>query len=157
MPQIRTLVLWSLLVCCLLACSCTPPARPSDAADASVRPVVYHGEPLLRTELFFGLSVQLPDGSDSEISEQQWQDFVDHEVTPRFPDGLTVLDSQGQWLHEGRVVKEKGKVLYLLHPMPVPGQKDAAEQIIETIREIYKKRFHQDSVLRTTVPAGVSF
>ncbi len=142
-----------LVVCC--SCTCAGPQGVRQAAP--VQPAACHGELLLRTELFFGLSVQNPDGTDAQVSEQQWQDFVDRVVTPRFSDGLTVLDSRGQWRHQGRIVKEKGKVLYLLHPLPGTGRTDDADRKIEEIREIYKQRFHQDSVLRTTIPAGVSF
>lgn len=45
-------------------------------------------EPWIRTELSFGTT--LPDGS--EMTDEQWGDFLDAEITPRFPDGLTVLE-----------------------------------------------------------------
>src|SRR5260370_36861061 len=31
------------------------------------------------------------------VSETQWLQFIDYEITPRFPDGLTVYDAAGQW------------------------------------------------------------
>src|SRR5262245_32017131 len=44
-------------------------------------------------ELIFGRSI----GGRIEVGEEQWMLFVDHEITPRFPDGLTVFDAAGQW------------------------------------------------------------
>ena len=32
-----------------------------------------------------------------EVSEEEWLAFLADTVTPRFPDGLTVLDAAGQW------------------------------------------------------------
>jgi hypothetical protein len=48
------------------------------------------GDEFVRTELFFGLS--RPGG---RITERQFERFVDAEVTPRFPDGLTLLSGRG--------------------------------------------------------------
>ena len=48
---------------------------------------------LIEDELFFGLST--PGGGT--ISEAQWQAFLRDEVTPRFPQGLSVVDAAGQW------------------------------------------------------------
>ena len=107
------------------------------------------GEEWVRTELVFGLG--LP--GDRTVTPAEWQGFLDAEVTPRFPAGLTVLDASGQWRNaEGRVTAEPAKVLLLLHP-PDP----ALHARIEEIRAIYKKRFGQESVLRATSPVKVSF
>ncbi len=37
------------------------------------------------------------DESKKGISEADWRDFLDREVTPRFPSGLSVVDVYGQW------------------------------------------------------------
>src|SRR5688572_26537686 len=50
-------------------------------------------KPLARTELFFGLA--RPDGS--RVSVDEFQQFLDQEVTPRFPAGLTLLGGDGQF------------------------------------------------------------
>lgn len=47
--------------------------------------------PQLRTILYFGLA--RPAGT---ITEREWQEFVRDEVTPRFPDRLTVWEVDGQ-------------------------------------------------------------
>ncbi len=81
-----------LLGCCLVACvrpqeSLRSPEKMQSEVSAAKLP----GQSFLRTELYFGLSMQQADGRDAEISEQQWQAFLDTCVTPRFPDGLTVM------------------------------------------------------------------
>jgi Protein of unknown function (DUF3574) len=106
------------------------------------------GDEFVRTELFFGLS--RPHG---RITERQFDRFVDGEVTPRFPDGLTVLSGLGQFrLEDGEIVEEKSKVLVLLH-----GGGDVASKEIEEIRAEYIEQFDQQSVLRADAPACVSF
>src|SRR5580658_7515322 len=47
------------------------------------------------TKLYFGLGPA--DQPDKGVSEAQWRAFLDKEVTPRFPDGLSVVDVYGQW------------------------------------------------------------
>jgi len=49
---------------------------------------------LLKDELYFGLTK--PGGET--ISESEWQEFVKTVITPRFREGLTVLDGSGQFL-----------------------------------------------------------
>lgn len=91
-----------------------------------------------RTELYFG--TEKPDGS--EVSAQEFRRFIDRHVTPRFPDGLTLLSGSGQWREaDGDIVKERSFVLVLLYPRGAGGE-------IETIRALYKRAFKQESVLR---------
>ena len=104
---------------------------------------------MLRTELYFGMGRS--DGS--EISEDQWEAFVRDEITPRFPDGLTVLSARGQWRDAGGSIhRESSRVLVLLHERSAE-----ADSNIERIRMIYCERFAQDSVLRIDSPVRVSF
>ena len=104
-----------------------------------------------RTELYFGSSK--PDGS--VVSEKKFQRFVDEEVTPRFPDGLTVLTGNGQFKNSaGVILKERSMVLILLYPLE---PNDSSSMKIEEIREAYKTAFQQESVLRVDSLAGVSF
>jgi hypothetical protein len=104
---------------------------------------------MVRSELFFGLGRK----NAPDISEQEWREFVDQQITPRFPDGLTILDARGQWRGEDGVVqREPSHVLILLHP---PGED--ADARIEQIRALYRQRFAQDSVLRTDTMQRVSF
>ena len=107
------------------------------------------GADLVRTELLFGRA--RPDGS--VVSEPQWSAFVDEHVTPRFPDGLTVLDAQGQYrTRAGQLVKEPSKLIILVHD-----GSERSRAAIEEIRAIYKRLFDQESVLLMSAPVRVSF
>ncbi|MBK8508367.1 MAG: DUF3574 domain-containing protein [Candidatus Competibacteraceae bacterium] len=108
-----------------------------------------HGEIFLRTELFFGLSR----ADRPEVSEEEFQNFVDTEVTPRFPDGLTLINGKGQFRDSrGTIIQEKSKLLILLYSF-----NRETNQAIETIRNEYKNNFQQESVLRTDEQQCVSF
>ncbi len=103
-----------------------------------------------RTELYFGS--EKPDGS--RISEAEFMQFVDREVRPKFPDGLTVLTGYGQFRSaEGIIVRERSAVLILLYP----AQSAENDAKIQEIREAYKRLFHQESVLRVDSFSLVSF
>ena len=124
------------------------PLPGSVAGDASPSQLV--GELWNRTELYFGS--EKPDGSD--VTDRQFRAFVDEYVTPRFPDGLTLLTGFGQFRNSSNViVKERSRVLILLYPR---NDRDAHHEI-EEIRAIYKEQFQQESVLRVDDVARVSF
>ena len=107
------------------------------------------GEAFARTELLFGLSK--PDRS--VITEAEFQHFVDRQVTPLFPDGLTVLSAAGQFKAPNQaVVKEKSKLLMLVYPL-----NHKHHNSIEQIRTVYKQMFRQQSVLRVDDLSCVSF
>jgi Protein of unknown function (DUF3574) len=104
-----------------------------------------------RTELFFGLSK----ANGTKVSDFEFQGFLNREVTPRFPDGLTLLMGQGQFKNSSQViVKEPSRLLILLYPIK---QGNNSTRKIEEIRETYKKTFQQESVLRTDDLSCVSF
>ncbi len=110
-------------------------------------------EPFIRTELFFGRNQ--PDGT--EVSQEEFADFLNVTITPEFPDGLTVLDGIGQFRDSnGNTIQEKAKVLILLYPSNTKRQ---SSRKIERIRTAYKNRFEQQSVLRVddVLPVRVSF
>ena len=87
------------------------------------------------------------------VSEEAWRTFLADEVTPRFPDGLTVLDAAGQWRDgSGAIVRERTKLLLVLAQ---PGEN--AMQRTDQIADTYKRAFGQSSVLRVVTGACVSF
>jgi len=108
------------------------------------------------TRLYFGLGPA--DDSTKGTSEADWRDFLDREVTPRFPSGLSVVDVYGQW--QGAEQAGKGappsrirtKMLIIDHPST---PEDAAR--LEAIRTAWKQRTHEHSVLEVSEPADVSF
>ncbi len=110
-------------------------------------------EIFVRTELFFGRNR----ANGPEITEEEFADFLAQTVTPEFPDGLTVLDGIGQFRDSsGEIIREKAKVLILLYPF---NTRRESSRKIERIREAYKARFDQQSVLRAddSLPVHVSF
>jgi len=105
--------------------------------------------PYARLELLFGRGRK--DGG--EVSDDEWRAFLDAEITPRFPDGLTVLDAYGQWRNSaGAIAKEKAVMLVIWHRPTAD-----SEAKIEAIRAAYKTRFGQESVLRVDGVSCVSF
>lgn len=99
--------------------------------------------------LFFGRNI----GDAPGVSDADFGKFLDDEVTSRFPDGLTVIDGGGQWRGpDDGLIRESSKVVFLVLP-----KSDAGAPRLNAVREAYKARFRQDSVLLITQPACVSF
>jgi hypothetical protein len=104
---------------------------------------------LARLELLFGTGKK--DGS--EVTEAEWQDFLATVITPRFPDGLTVLSGYGQWhTDEGKPDRENLRVIVIWYERSKQG-----EEKIEAIRNAYRERFEQESVMRVDGVSCVSF
>lgn len=129
--------------------SATPAAAPSrEAAVVRAACPGSSAKPLARTELFFGLA--RPVGS--MISADEFQQFVDREVTPRFPEGLTLLGGDGQFRNAGgATIREGSKVLILLYAPDGDHSRG-----IEAIRAAYTTAFQQESVMRVDGSACVS-
>ena len=53
-------------------------------------------EGFTESRLYFGRSIEGQPEPDA-VTEADWADFVAAEVTPRFPNGFTVLDGAGHW------------------------------------------------------------
>jgi Protein of unknown function (DUF3574) len=118
------------------------PSMSPAAESSSATLALFPASLFTRTELFFG-SLK-PDGS--MVSEEAFLRFLDAEITPRFPNGLTLLTGLGQFLTaQGIMIQEASRLLILLYP--VEERPDKNEQI-EQIREKYKQIFQQESVLR---------
>ncbi len=123
------------------------------ASDTATQPVAACGdgfEEFAEYSLFFGRS----DSSGAEVvSEEAWEDFLADTVTPRFPDGLTVMDGRGQWqLESGAIQKEGTKILYIL-----TGVGEGKATLLNEISEEYKLRFGQESVLLTSGTTCAAF
>lgn len=104
------------------------------------------------TKLYFGLGPA--DQPERGISETQWRAFLDKEVTPRFPDGLTVIDVYGQWQGKQETKPERlHSKLLVIYYADTPDNRGK----IEAIRAAWKQRTGDQSVLRVTQAADVSF
>lgn len=146
-----------LSVLLLSGCVATPPAtKPvsSTLAGDAAHPATTTN--WVRTELYFGVGVISDAGeeADAAANAKRWHDFLDREVTPRFPDGLSVFDVYGQWRTQGQAHIERlhSKVIMLLHADTPKQRAD-----IDAIRAAWKKETGDLSVLRVTQPADVSF
>ncbi len=106
-------------------------------------------EPRGTAELYFGRDI----GDSPGVSDAEWRAFVDEEVTPRFPDGLTVIDAAGQWRGEsGTVGREASKVLVVV----LSGRPDDRARL-DAVRDAYKRRFRQEAVMLVERRACVAF
>jgi hypothetical protein len=100
----------------------------------------------LQTELFFGTNK--PDGT--AVSEEDWKQFLAEEVTPKFPDGFTIIPGYGQFREaNGSITRENSYILIVLYPFQT---RKISQRKIEQIRAAYKKNFQQQSVLRVDLP-----
>ena len=128
----------TLVVTLLMALNTSAGAQPILQCSGTQKPWVV-------ADLLFGRT---------RVSETGFASFLAAEVTPRFPDGFTVIDAKGQWRAPGsdRISKERGKVLTIAMP-PGADNVDRLQKIIEA----YKSRFRQQSVGLIVRPACVSF
>jgi hypothetical protein len=104
----------------------------------------------LAATLLFG---RYADGRPA-VSNADWSRFLASEITPRFPDGLTVLDASGQWRDPARgvAVREPSKVVLIVYR-----DEPTAQARLTAIAEAYKRRFAQRSVGIVVSPACASF
>lgn len=137
-----------LVVVVLLALSFHTVALPSPRPPISALVArLTQADGFIRTELYFGM--RKPD--KAMISELEWSIFVDDVITPRFPEGFTVVEGKGQWRNkEGKIAKENSKVLIVVYRRDL--RKEAGRKLDE-IRSEYKTRFDQESVLRVDIKA----
>jgi hypothetical protein len=100
---------------------------------------------MARLELIFG--------AGEKVSERRFMAFLGKEVTPRFPDGLSLFYGYGQWRNSERKIQHEVSRMLLIWYV----QDAESNAKIEAIRQAYKKRFHQQSVLRADGISCVSF
>jgi len=102
----------------------------------------------MRTTLYFGLNRKM-----GNVRAAQWRNVLRDHVTPRFPQGLTVWEANGQWRREdGVIAREKAKVLLLVHD-----DSQAVHDSINSIIESYKHLYDQESVLWETARVCAAF
>mgnify|MGYP006290470817 CR=1 FL=1 len=121
----------------LLAVLCSPAALADERVVSAVE-----------SRLYFGLSSA--DGTG--VSEQAFADFLAREITPRFPDGLTLISVYGQsaGATPPAVLQERTKLLIVVHP-----DTEDANDAMRIIKELYVRRFGQTSVFHTRSPVEV--
>jgi Protein of unknown function (DUF3574) len=132
-------------------------AQTAPTPVATAAPAVPEAQPAIpgvdaqlfaRTELFFGSERPGPD-----VSRREFNQFLDKEITPRFPDGLTLLSGRGQFREaNGTIVEENSFVLILFYPYE---DRAEASALVEELRRLYTEQFNQESVLRVDDPRPV--
>src|SRR5262245_42183711 len=111
----------------LTTASCAPAIAPAPAPASSAQVGA-----LVADRLFFGRAI--PGGGS--VSEAAWVAFLAEEITPRFPEGLTVWRAEGQWTDpRGQLVREPVLVVEILHP---PGPR--ADCSVAAVAGEYKRR-----------------
>jgi hypothetical protein len=104
---------------------------------------------MTQAELFFGREM----AGRAMVSEEEWRRFLDDEVTPRFSDGFSVADIYGQYRNRGgAIAREQSKQLLVL---TAGGSADEAK--LDAIRDAYRRRFNQESVLLVESPVCAAF
>lgn len=133
-----------LLLTCAVA-ACAPSVRPHPATSAG--PAAAPSETWVSDRLYLGRAMP---GGDT-VSEAAWASFLREVVTPRFPDGLTVVRAEGQWRDaSGTIIREPGFILEIHHPPSA-----AADAAVGEIAAEYRRRFRQESVMRVRASAEV--
>jgi hypothetical protein len=111
-----------------------------------------HGtqQPRQVAELLFGRGT----GNGRGVNDTAWERFVAQELTPHFPEGLTVIAAIGQWRDPatGKIAREHSERVEIV----LPGKADD-ETRLDTIVKAYERDFHQRSVVVIVRPACVSF
>ena len=104
----------------------------------------------VQSTLYFGLALS----GGGTVSERDWTRFLAEIVTPRCPDGLTVVDAYGQWrdpaLADAPIVREATKIVIVVH-----GDTPEAAAALANIKIEYMDRFGQKSVFHTDAPVRI--
>jgi hypothetical protein len=102
---------------------------------------------MIQAQLFFGRNVA---GRDM-VSTDEWRRFLDEEVSPRYQAGFSVADIDGQYRKAGgMIVRERSKQLLIVGP-------GGDETKLDAIRDAYRRRFNQESVLLVESPVCAAF
>jgi len=126
----------AILMLGLAGCMSAPKPQGCPAGQASLQTV----------QLFLGAKTPAAPG------ERDLRRFVDQEVTPRFPDGVTVVDGGGQWKgSENKMIREASKVVLVV--LPAGGDSHGK---VEAVRTAYRSKFKQDPVVVLPPPACVA-
>ena len=152
----RAALMGSILALSLVACahqrvqSLAPSAPAPTLQGDPAHPGVTRG--WVDTKLYFGLGPA--EHPEQGVSEADWRTFLDREVTPRFPDGLSVLDVYGQWQGKNEATPERLRSKLLVIDYPDTAENRAK---VDAIRAAWKQKTGDQSVMRVTEPTEVSF
>jgi hypothetical protein len=122
---------YKLLIACCILCSCS-------------------ASRMVETDLYFGQT--RPDGS--MITETEWKNFRENQVSKVFKEGYTVIPASGSWLDPDthQLITEPSYVVINHHKRSA----QRSEQI-DSLRNWYKRMFQQQAVLRVDKQSKASF
>lgn len=120
----------------LAGCTSAPKPQACPAGQA----------PLRTAQLFLGAGAPVAPG------DRDLRRFVDQEITPRFPDGVTVVDGGGQWKGSAnRMIRQASKVVLVV--LPAGGDSQGK---VEAVRTAYRSKFRQDPPVVLPPPTCVA-
>jgi hypothetical protein len=108
------------------------------------------GVPMAVFTLFFGENIP----GRANLTEQEWQLFLDNTVSANLPLGYTVLDAHGAWMNPAthRTIQEPSKVVVAALP-----DAPASLASIDRVRTGYQLQFQQQLVGMTVEHACAAF
>ena len=141
----RRAVLWMLPLAGLLPGACAAPPPPGCAAGET---------PVREITAFFGRHVTRAGEAARRVSDADWDSFVADALTPRFPEGATILHGQGRWRDATGAPRAEDSSLLLL----VVPQADAPAALarLRAAAALYRTRHAQDAVGITSRAACAS-
>lgn len=97
---------------------------------------------MVKTTLYFGQS--RPDGSF--IAENEWTTFKENQISRVFPEGCTIINAKGNWRdpETKKIISEPTYMVIYFYKKSSQKSKQ-----IDSLRNLYKRIFIQQSVLRT--------
>ncbi|HEY4173450.1 MAG TPA: DUF3574 domain-containing protein [Rhodopila sp.] len=100
--------------------------------------------------LYLGRSIS----GRSDLTDQEWQAFLDNTVAANLPNGYTVWDANGGWMNPSthKSVREATKVLLVALP-----DAPASLVAIDRIRTAYQYEYQQQLVGMTVARACADF
>jgi hypothetical protein len=130
----------------LAGCATPKPPKMAAAVDSGCGVGEHSAQAV---QLFFGRNI----GKSPGVSEADFDAFLEREISPRFPEGLSVIDTAGVWRGpDGIAVHELGKAVVIV----LSGKSDDTERL-SAVTAAYKARFAQDSVMTAQNQTCVAF
>lgn len=131
-----------------------PPAAILALLSGCAPPVVTCLLPAQQTmqmiDLYFGRDIE----GRAPLTDAEWANFTRQEITPRFPDGFTVIDATGQWLNPDTHIigGEASKVVRIAAPYDA-----GLAARVSAVTGAYRRQFHQRAVGITSAPVCAAF
>ena len=97
------------------------------------------GVPVSLFTLYFGKAIP----GRGDVTDNEWQSFLDDTIAANLPNGYTVLDANGGWMNPitRKTVKEATKVVVVALPEVADSRAS-----IDRVRKSYQVRFRQQLV-----------